>query len=125
MGIVRRTKSVQALLNAFENNNKALSAVYLIDLLGKEMNKTTIYRILDKLEEDGIVHSFWGSDGLRWYAKCDGCDTHKHFDTHPHFQCSKCGNVECLSIDIEIPVIKNHQVDSTEIILIGKCEQCI
>jgi Fur family ferric uptake transcriptional regulator len=29
-----------------------------------------------------------------------------------------------LSLDIKIPIIKNHKVDSTDILLVGQCEVC-
>jgi Fur family ferric uptake transcriptional regulator len=124
MGIIRKTKSVTTLLHIFEEKNEAKSAANLIALVKDEMNKTTVYRILDRLEQDGIIHSFNGKDGLKWYAKCEGCSARHHSDKHPHFQCTECDKVECLSVDIKIPYIKNHKVDSTSILLMGQCEVC-
>ena len=124
MGIIRKTKAVNTVLQIFKGNNEAKSVVYLIDLLNDKMNKTTVYRILDRLERDGIIHSFNGKDGLKWYAKCEGCSANHHSDKHPHFQCTKCDKVECLSVEIKIPSIKNHKVDSTDIFLMGQCEVC-
>mgnify|MGYP001107749224 CR=1 FL=1 len=124
MGIIRKTKSLATILQIFEENNKAKSVVELIELLKNEMNKTTVYRILDRLDEDGIIHSFNGKDGLKWYAKCNGCSARQHTDKHPHFQCTECDKVECLSVEVKIPSIKNHKVESTEILLMGKCEVC-
>ena len=72
MGIIRKTKSVELLLDEFKNNPKAICAIDLIDSLNSKLNKTTIYRVLDKLEDDGVLHSFLGKNGIKWYAKCDG-----------------------------------------------------
>tara|TARA_B110001469_G_scaffold56708_1_gene54542 strand:+ start:4161 stop:4541 length:381 start_codon:yes stop_codon:yes gene_type:complete len=124
MGIVRKTKGVNLVLQIFEEKNEAKSVVRLIELLKDKMNKTTVYRILDRLEQDGTIHSFNGKDSLKWYAKCVGCSANHHSDKHPHFQCTKCDKVECLSLDIKIPVIKNHKVDSTDILLVDQCEVC-
>ena len=44
-------------LNEFQDTETALSTVELITRLGKFMNKTTIYRILEKLEDDGTLKS--------------------------------------------------------------------
>lgn len=96
----------------------------LIELLKDKTNKTTVYRILDRLELDGIIHSFNGKDGLKWYAKCEGCSANHHLDKHPYFQCTECDKVECLYLEIKIPIIKNHKVDSTNILLMGLCEDC-
>ncbi|MDY7394285.1 transcriptional repressor [Aureibaculum sp. 2210JD6-5] len=124
MGIIRKTKAVASVLQIFERNSEANSVVNLIELLKDEMNKTTVYRILDRLEKDGVIHSFNGKDGLKWYAKCKGCSAHHHSDKHPHFQCTKCNRVECLSVEIKIPSIKNHKVDATDILLMGQCGVC-
>ena len=124
MGIVRKTKGVNLVLQIFEEKKEAKSVVNLIELLKDKMNKTTVYRILDRLERDGTIHSFNGKDGLKWYAKCEGCSANHHLDKHPHFQCTECDKVECLSIEIKIPTIKNHKVDSTNILLMGQCEDC-
>ena len=124
MGIIRKTKAVNTVLQVFKGNNEAKSVVYLIELLADKMNKTTVYRILDRLEQNGVIHSFNGKDSLKWYAKCDGCSAHSHSDKHPHFQCSECKKVECLSLDVKIPILKNHKVDSTDILLMGQCENC-
>ena len=125
MGIVRRTKSVEVLLDEFQKTSGAISAIELIDRLSSSFNKTTIYRVLDRLEDDGIVHSFLGKSGIKWYAKCVGCSESGHIDIHPHFQCLDCGKVECLPVDITIPKIPNRQITTSQILLQGKCEDCM
>ncbi len=124
MGIVRRTRSVETLLGVFEQSEKAISVVDLVSQLQKEMNKTTVYRILEKLEKDGIVHSFLGKEGLKWYAKCQGCSSGHHVDAHPHFQCNNCGTIECLSLDVKIPTVKGYQISAVEIMMQGTCANC-
>ena len=124
MGIIRKTKSVSQILQFFEEKNVAKSAANLTELVKDKMNKTTVYRILDRLEEGGFLHSFSGKDGLKWYAKCHSCSAHNHKDAHPHFQCTSCDKVECLSLDIKIPSIKNHNIETTDILLVGQCELC-
>jgi Fur family ferric uptake transcriptional regulator len=64
------------------------------------MNKTTIYRVLDKLEDDGILHSFLDKNGVKWYAKCNGCSKAEHVDIHPHFECIDCGKIDCIDLDL-------------------------
>ncbi len=125
MGIVRKTKSVELLLNVFNQSPNALSVVQLVEKMSTQMNKTTVYRILDRLEKEGIVHSFLGKEGLKWYAKCRECSSGHHSDVHPHFQCTDCGTIECLSLDIEIPTISNRKIESAEIMLQGICPKCL
>ena len=79
MGIIRKTKLVEALLELFKQGNNALSVVELVERFKGKANKTTIYRILDRLEDEGLVHSFKGRNGLTWYAKCfSDCSTTYH-----------------------------------------------
>ena len=70
MSVKRRTKSANIILSIFENGREALSVVDLVEQLQHDMNKTTVYRILERLEKEGTIHSFTGTNGLKWYAKC-------------------------------------------------------
>ena len=126
MKIMRKTKLVEALLQLFGKDSVALSAVNLVEHFKGKANKTTIYRILERLSNEGIVHSFKGQDGLTWFAKCSSdCSTTHHKDNHPHFRCNQCGKVECLSIKIVSPTIKTHRIESVEMFLEGHCEDCL
>lgn len=124
MGITRQTKQVKTLINIFDNKKTAISVVDLVKSLASEMNKTTVYRILDKLMDDGIVHSFIGKGGLKWYAKCQDCSCETHNDVHPHFQCKKCGEVKCLSTKFALPPISGYKIESASLLIIGKCIVC-
>lgn len=125
MGIKRRTRSVNTILNIFEKTEEALSVVDLVENLKGEMNKTTVYRILERLENEGTVHSFSGTNGLKWYAKCHQCASGHHNDIHPHFECEGCGKVECLEINITIPKIDDRTIQSADILLKGQCKDCM
>ena len=124
MGIVRKTRSVDTILELFEDTDHAFSGVSLIDRLNGQMNKTTVYRILDRLEDEGIIHSFQDQKGLTWYAKCKSCASGQHTDLHPHFQCRSCGRTSCLHVKITIPLIRNHRIEGAELLMTGLCEQC-
>jgi len=125
MAIQRQTASVKKLWNQFEVGADALSVVDLVKLLKDEMNKTTVYRILDRMESEGKLHSFSGKDGLKWYAKCHDCSANHHIDVHPHFQCNDCGKVECLSVHVTIPKVEVHKIETAQILLLGQCRSCL
>ena len=126
MGIVRKTKSVRALLNEFKLTSMAISTSELVDRLNHKMNKSTVYRILERLEDDGVLHSFPGQDGLTWYAlnNLNSYPQSNQMSTHPHFQCSDCGKTECLSINVTVPEVSEHQIESVSLLLVGKCAKC-
>ena len=112
------------LLEAFEQSNDAISTSDLVRQLNQKMNKTTVYRILQRLEDRGTLHSFTGKDGLKWYAKCKECASGHQVNTHPHFQCKICGKVECIDLGISIPSIPQYKIDTAELLLIGECKEC-
>lgn len=103
----------------------AVGVVELVEKFKGKMNKSTIYRILDRLEDEGRVHSFLGNNGLRHYAKCHNCSSGRHSDIHPHFQCTSCGKVECVSYEIQLPDLYNKQVEQVQLLLTGTCEACM
>lgn len=123
MGIIRKTKSVKILLEIFEHTEEALSGIDLIERLQGKMNKTTVYRILARLEDEGMLHSFKDEKGLKWYAKGGGAS--QHTSLHPHFQCRNCGKIECLDLNISIPSLPKRKIYSAEFLLIGICEDCL
>lgn len=124
MGVIRKTQSIEILLAEYSKSGEAISAIALVKRLNSKLNKTTVYRVLDKLEDDGILHSFLDKTGIKWYAKCTGCTDSKHIDAHPHFQCLSCGRVDCVEIDIQIPKIPNRKVEISQILIQGRCEAC-
>jgi Fur family ferric uptake transcriptional regulator len=125
MVTIRKTKSVNAVLEIFNKNEEALSAIDLVERLHQEMNKTTVYRILERLEEIGILHSFKGKDGFRWYAMQNITLSNNHSESHPHFHCYDCGKTICLNQEPLIPTIPNYKVQSAELLLTGQCEDCL
>ncbi len=125
MSIQRKTKSLKAVQNYFDNRSAAVSVVELVGFFKDEMNKATVYRILSRMESEGLIHSFSGMDGLTWYASCKGCSSKEHYDQHPHFQCKKCGRMECLEVNLSIPKIKNRKIDSEIVLFVGECNNCL
>jgi Fur family ferric uptake transcriptional regulator len=125
MGIIRRTPSIDAVMHEFQKDSEAIAATELIKRLDNQLNKTTIYRLLEKLEDDGVLHSFLDKSGIKWYAQCNDCSKTKHVHNHPHFQCLDCGKLDCVSIKVEIPKITNRKIETSQVLLLGKCESCL
>ena len=124
MGIIRKTKHFQKVLAEFSKSPRAISATSLVSRFESTMNKSTIYRILYKLEDDKIIHSFVGLNGLKWYAKCSHCSIKNHNDNHPHFQCEECNEVRCISNFTNQPELIGSQFHVKNILLSGLCSRC-
>lgn len=123
MKIVRQTKSVKMIFSVFKERKTPISTLELIKRFNGEMNKSTVYRILERLENANKLYSFLGKDGVKWYAVCDSLNA-DNMHIHPHFQCSVCGKIECLPIDIAIPKVEHHTIESVSLLLSGKCFSC-
>ena len=125
MNISRKTKTVKLVLDLFENTNNAISVVDLVSVFKGKMNKTTVYRILNRLEESGILHSFTDRNGLKRYAKGNQKPgSIKDSNLHSHFLCNDCGISSCLPLEIPIPSLPNTRIDSSDHLLTGQCENC-
>lgn len=125
MSISRNTKTVKLLLKMFDKKNQAIPVIDLVSIFKKEMNKTTVYRILHRLEDSGVLHSFVDKDGLKRYAKGDQRTSSSNNQvTHPHFLCEDCGISTCLPLKISTPSIPNYIIKSSEQLYLGQCKDC-
>ena len=125
MSISRKTKTVKLILEVFNKTNNAISVVDLVSVFREKMNKTTVYRILNRLEESDILHSFTDRDGLKRYAKGNQkTSSIKDSNLHSHFLCNDCGISSCLPLEIPIPSLPNTRIDSSDHLITGQCENC-
>jgi Fur family ferric uptake transcriptional regulator len=104
----------------------AVSQPELEKKLGKEIDRVTLYRILNTYEDKGILHRIMDMNGTANYAICSAsCTEHHHHDEHVHFNCTNCFKIYCL--EVNVPRIKMPQgftattVTSTAF---GVCEKC-
>ena len=86
MGILRKTKSIKLILGEFTNETIAISVTDLINKLYLKINKSTVYRILEKLEDDNILYSFIAANGSKYYAKCRCRSKENTNHIYPHFE---------------------------------------
>lgn len=113
------------------NQEKGFTAGELSDFLRSNdvsVNKTTVYRNLDKMTESGklVKHKSAISDGFIYQPAAD----EHHCEDHIHFQCCKCGSVIHLddkktakyleSISAELGV----KIDLNLSSLNGICQKC-
>ena len=125
MGVLRKTKPVKLLLDLFDKKDSAVSIVELVSFFSGKMNKSTVYRILNRLEGSGLLHSFLGNDGLKRYAKGDQRPKmSKSTVMHPHFLCEDCGISSCLPLEVSTPSIPNYTIKSSEQLYLGQCNNC-
>ena len=125
MAVVRKTKTLKLVLDAFSKSNRALTAKAVMKMLPATVNKTTVYRLLDRLKDGGQLHSFVGEQGVMHYAKCQACTNESHTHSHPHFQCLSCREVKCLDDELTFPELAGVQISEAQIFLKGHCQGCL
>lgn len=122
--IRRNTKTKERLLETLKASESALSHEILFEKLGKEIDRATIYRILNSFCEDGIAHKIMADDGKQYFAICIGCSEKKHRHNHLHFRCTICGTTECLPGEIKFRLPENYRAENFNGFISGICARC-
>ncbi len=97
-----------------------------LDNKDKKIGLTTIYRALDKLENEGIVKKYFDENNVAHFKYVNDCTSENHF----YLKCVKCEkmyHVDCSCIDeLSIHILKQHKfsIDTRNIILPGICNNC-
>lgn len=114
-------------LEIISTKTSAISQPELEKILGNEIDRVTLYRILASFEEKGILHKVFDLNGTATYAFCSTkCTSDHHHDQHVHFICSVCNSVFCLD-EIALPKISlpnNFSLHSIAINAVGICNSC-
>lgn len=122
---MRNTTSLLAIRDYLQAKEVAVSAVELVDFFSDRFNKTTIYRVLTRLENEGEIHSVLGNDANMYYAMChSSCNKEHHNDNHVHKQCKKCGELSCTEVDLKVPETEGFIVEEARVLLLGLCKNC-
>ena len=125
---MKNTKSKNVVLQILTDAKSAYSATEILSLSNGECNKVTVYRILERLESEGIIHKIVDFDGVIKYAKCEEqCVAHHvhHDHDHLHFSCERCGELVCLPGKIPpVPVEAGYQVSEIVVNIKGICPKC-
>jgi Fe2+ or Zn2+ uptake regulation protein len=93
---LRRTKALEEILRALVRAGKPMTLNGLALILGDQCDRATVYRLLVRLEEKGIIRRLGFHDRSAHYAM-------RYPDRHDDYLiCTDCGSVE--SLDISCPV---------------------
>lgn len=120
----RNTKTKQLILNSLKSSKSAVSQETLQKELGEEVDRATIYRVLNSFYEDGIVHKILSDDGKYYFAFCINCSEKQHNHNHFHFRCLSCGKIECIPNEIEVKLPEGYQSVNFNGFISGYCANC-
>jgi Fur family ferric uptake transcriptional regulator len=117
------------ILEVIGNNSSPLSARQIFDTLNRtdNINRVTVYRILDLLVEKTLIDRING--GGRFFVY--GLAPNENHPTHPHFYCKSCGNLECLNpqslrVDLQ-PMQRTFPgvIENVAVRVDGVCKNCL
>lgn len=120
----RNTQSKEAVLDLLIKAGKAMSRDAIEQKIDIEIDRATIYRVLNRFCEDGLLHKIVAEDGKQYFAVCMKCEENSFTDNHFHFRCSNCQTIECLPEAVHFSVPKGYNVESVNCILTGICKEC-
>lgn len=140
---LKPTKARLAVLNIIAEANSALSHPEILERLSgqKEIDRVTIYRVLDWLTEHALIHKIAGAGDKRAWkfqlsqprftsvtapkATAGVLTNNDHH--HAHLHCQVCGKVTCVhELEPHFPtqVLAQYQVTSIDINIKGVCADC-
>lgn len=128
---IYKTKQREFILDfLMENSEVHLTADDILTALKKDnvsVGKSTVYRYLDKLVEEGTVRKYIGEEGV---SACYQYSASKKCVNHFHLKCVRCNklfHLECEYLDeIEQHILKHHKfnIDNSKTVFYGICENC-
>lgn len=114
-----------------QNSNRHLTADEVYFMMregGSTVGRTTVYRHLEKLYNDGIIRKFQSGEGS---AACfQIAEENGHCHNHFHLRCLKCGKLfhtECDFMEnLSGHIFEEHgfKVDSEKTVIYGTCKEC-
>lgn len=126
---VRNTKQKQYIVNyLLENEDKHITVDDIANTLKSTVGKSTIYRVLNDLEEKGEVSRIAREDNKGFFYKYNKkCE--KHHRCY-HLICESCGKLKHYSssdIDSIFEKVSNDEkfdVNFERVTFFGKCKKC-
>lgn len=120
----RNTPTKQAVLELLTKSGKAMSRDAIEQEIKTSINRATIYRVLNRFCEDGVLHRIVAEDGKQYFAPCLKCDEKKAQQHHFHFRCTECNTIQCLPIPVQFSLSDGYRVEHVNCVLTGTCNEC-
>lgn len=125
--ITRQQRAVLACIESCAGG--CATATELAELLhqqGQSIGLTTVYRQLEKLEKQGMVHKIVTDEGARYQF----CDCHRRGHDCFLMKCERCGKVEHVDCDHLGPLYAHmyeahhFRINPQRTLFYGLCQSC-
>ena len=126
----KQSNEILSCLQSFRGNHITVQMIlHYFSEQGKNIGIATVYRQLDKLEQEGLVRKFI-SDGKNGACyQLIGEDCHDNVN-HYHLKCERCGkliHLHCDTLDsLEEHILAQHGfgVNPLKTVFYGICKEC-
>jgi len=120
----RNTPTKEAVLNVLIHAGKAMSQDAIEQEITIDINRATIYRVLNRFCEDGILHKVIAEDGKQYFALGNNAEKSESLHQHFHFKCRICNTLECLPNEVNFTVPKGYLAENINCVITGICKNC-
>jgi len=120
----RNTPTKEAILKVLGAEGKAMSQDEIANNISMEINRATIYRVLNRFCADGILHKVVAEDSKQYFALHKEQDQKKGTHQHLHFKCNICETLECLPNEVNFSIPKGYHLENVNCVLTGTCKNC-
>lgn len=123
---LRSTPTRQEILHLFLNKDYALSHSDIENEIADDLDRVTVYRTLKTFSDKGLIHKVLDDEGSLKYALCtQACSSAEHRHEHVHFKCTRCGQTNCLEVDIPLVKLpKGYKPKEVNLLIQGTCQNC-
>jgi Fur family ferric uptake transcriptional regulator len=120
----RVTRQRIIVLDFLLGQDKSLTHHEIQDRLSDEaLDPVTLYRVLEWLTENELIHRIAGADQVWRFSA--GAGQHSH--EHAHFQCTKCEQVTCFTevpLPRKIKLPAGFESQEMDFLIKGTCPHC-
>lgn len=120
----RNTETKDAVLEVLTQSGKALSREAIEKKITIDINRATVYRVLNRFCDDGVLHKVVAEDGKQYFAICLNCEEKIMQEQHFHFKCTSCDTIECLPVAVNFTAPNGYKVEAVNCIVTGVCKAC-
>jgi len=120
------TKQKDIILEKIKKHSHEFTIKDIYEEVKDSVGLTTVYRLVDKLVEEGTINKYIDKDNITYYEYLEECDCHNHF----YLKCENCGemiHVDCDCIEeLSNHIVKEHdfKLSREHIIIKGLCKKC-
>ncbi|MFW6158817.1 MAG: Fur family transcriptional regulator [Planctomycetota bacterium] len=122
---LRCTRWRLRILSALTEAGRPLSHAELMERLGPDADRVTVYRTLDAFVRVGLAEKVLVADRPALYGAPSGTGAEPG---HPHFVCRGCGAAVCLP-DLDVPRMprrrKGYVFERHRLVFEGLCPRCV